>query len=151
FQRGAILETHARDAAIAKQVSRDRFQQDADTQGFQLLLQQGPTGRVELLHHEVRRNFDDGDFDAVAEQPAARLQAEQPATEDKGRVALLSIGPDSRAIIEGAEDEDTALARAFQRGDERTRAGSEDQAIVRLGDLASPANDQALFSVDSLG
>ena len=52
---------------------------------FQLALQERAAGGIELLDHQVRRDLDDGDFEAVAEQAAGRFQAEQAAADDDGR------------------------------------------------------------------
>ncbi len=88
----------------------------------------------------MRGDLDDGDFEAVTEQAARRFQPEQAAADDHGAVAVLGVGADGGAVIQGAEDEDALLLRALHRRHERPRAGGQDQEVVRLGDLAAAAD-----------
>ncbi len=61
----AVLELQAGDGAVAEQVRRNLFQQDLYAHAFEQALQQRGPGGVELLNHQVRGDFDDGDVEVV--------------------------------------------------------------------------------------
>src|SRR5262249_15751249 len=105
----------------------------------------------ELLDHQVRRDFDDCDLNPVAEQAAGGLQAEQAATDDGCALALLGVGADLVAVLQGAKDENAALPDALDGRHQGPRDGCQAQDVVGFFDLAAAADHDAPVAMDSFG
>src|SRR5262249_28066771 len=105
----------------------------------------------QLLDHEVWGDFYHRDIEVMAEQAARRFEAEQTAADHDGAVALLGVGGDGGAVVQGAEDEDAALPGALDGRHERPRAGGQDEIVVRLLHAAVAADDDPAGGVDAVG
>src|SRR5215203_2553097 len=116
-------------------------------------LEQVPRRRIELHLHEVRAQMYHVHFEPALEQPARRLEPQQPAADHGSARRLRHVAEDAIAVVEGAEREQPFLhlravaAQAFQWRHERTAARREHQHVVRLEDSGVPAH-QLRVAVD---
>src|SRR5207248_2578413 len=149
FEGAAVLEAKAPDlAGLAENFAGAGAEQDTQPHAFELALQQGPAGGVELLDHQMRGDLDDSDLETMTGQTAGGFQTKQPAAKDDGSLAVLGVGGDGGTVVERAKDEDALLLRPFELRNEWPRAGGKDEQVVRLGHLSARADDNVLLAVD---
>src|SRR6185436_19389156 len=93
-------------------------------------LEQRGTGGIELARHETRRDLDDMGLDPGVEHRARCLEAEQAAADHGRALRAVAAGEDRVEVLDRAIREHTVLVDAWDRWNERQRAGREHERVV---------------------
>ena len=98
-------------------------------------------GGIELHLHQVRHQVHDVDLEALLEQAARGLQAEQAAADHRRPRDCWAYARDRLAVVERAEDEHAGLvsspspcSQALDRRHEGHAAGGDHERVVGLDD-----------------
>jgi hypothetical protein len=132
----AVGEADTLDAAGPDHPAGEGTEVDADPERLHRTAQDVPTGRVQLHVHEVPHAMHHVDVDALLQQPAGCLEAQQATAHDDGPRGALGAGRDGRAVLESAEHEHAVQQVAAGTGDpvhrrhNRDASCGEDQGVV---------------------
>ncbi len=137
----AAGEADAGGVAVAEDGGGALVEKDFDAEGFDFRAEIAAADGVKLAFHQAVAKMDDGDVAALDLQTASGFQAEEPAADDDGFRAGLGAVEDPLGIGEGTPGADAVLLDAFDAGDERLRAGGNEELVVG-GDAAVVAGDR---------
>src|SRR6185503_8671803 len=89
FERGAVLEFQGSDSrAEPDDLRRYRVAANVNAHRFDGLEEHVSGLGIQLRHHQLWAGFENGDFDAMAEQATRRLQAKESPADNGGMAAL---------------------------------------------------------------
>jgi hypothetical protein len=136
-ERRTVLEGEPGDLALAEHSAGELAEMDLHAHRFHGRFQDRAGGGIELHLHEMAGEVHDMDLAAVV-QAAGGFQAEQAAADHGSASALLGLGDDGAAVIDGAKAEHPRLDGAIRavdarhRRDEGAAAGRDQQLVVAL-------------------